>query len=72
MTRAAFLQSDMERAIRAAKKSGVRAIIQAGSVVVTVIPDLHNTPEVDATTPPHRDPSGARLAPDGEENFDED
>lgn len=72
MTKVAFLQSDMERAIRAAKKAGVRAVIQAGSVVVTVIPDIHRSEEVDETQPPPRDPSGAHLAPDGEEQFDED
>lgn len=72
MSRAAFRQADMERIIRAAGRQGAAVQVDIRSLVVTVIPGIHNHDRVDASAEQGRIlPSGA-FAPDGKENWDED
>ncbi|MBN8950872.1 MULTISPECIES: hypothetical protein [unclassified Rhizobium] len=72
MTRAAFRQADIERIIKAADRQGAAVQIDIRSLVVTVIPGIHKQDAVDgAPKTAGMLPSG-NLAPDGEENWDED
>lgn len=60
MTRTAFRQADIERIIRAAKKTGSIVQIDIRSLVVTI----HPNPEKDKIDP------RTGLAPDGPENWE--
>lgn len=72
MTRAAFRQADMERIFRAARREGAAVQIDIRSLVVTVIPAIHNSSTVDATASQAGMVPSGNLAPDGKEDWDED
>lgn len=66
---ARFLQSDIERCIRAARKEGARLEIDPARGVITVIPDINTPSPVDLMRANRGNLSLGMLAPDGEENF---
>lgn len=61
MTRATFRQADLERIMKAAKRTGSIVQIDLRTMVVSVLPQSGSVPVTDPT---------AKFAPDGEENWD--
>ncbi|MAM12764.1 MAG: hypothetical protein CML23_20410 [Rhizobiaceae bacterium] len=71
MPNVSFVQADIERLIRAAKKQGAIIEFDMRSFTATIVPDFHDRLAVDEP----RFSSGYQLvdsfAPDGKENWDE-
>lgn len=72
MSHGAFRQADMERIIRAAKNEGAAVQVDLRTLVVTVIPAVHRLEGLDDRVDRTRILPLGNLAPDGEDNFDED
>ena len=72
MSSAAFRQADMERIIRAAKRTGGIVQIDIRNLVVTVRHEANASGGVDSDSGLPRILPLGNLAPDGKDNFDED
>jgi hypothetical protein len=66
---APFVQSSVERLIRAARKEGARIEIDLASGLATIIPDIHRPERVDGQRSPRRQSPKGNDAQDGEENW---
>ncbi|QQM29348.1 hypothetical protein JET14_13545 [Martelella lutilitoris] len=72
MPNVSFVQADIERLIRAAKRAGAVIKFDVRTFEATIIPDIHRAGGVDPDTISTGNPLLGNLAPDGKENWDED
>lgn len=71
MPNVSFIQADIERLIRAAKKQGAIIQFDMRSLTATIVPDFHGQLVDDGSKFSRGYPLAGNFAPDGKENWDE-